>query len=114
MKENTPIYKEIIKDIRWKIENGTYGPGQKLPSERELCRQYQVARGTLKTAISELKQSGLLEQTRGSGTYVKKKGRENSFYQSAKELVDELSAMHLTEEGIIRIAKEILLEQKEQ
>ena len=50
MKEKTPIYRKIIKDIQDKVEDGTYQSGQKLPSERELCKQYQVARGTIKAS----------------------------------------------------------------
>ena len=111
MKEKTPIYRKIIKDIQDKVEDGTYQSGQKLPSERELCKQYQVARGTLKAALSQLKQAGLLEQARGSGTFVREKGKEQSCYQNAKKLVDELYAMHLTEEEILRLASEILLGQ---
>ena len=76
MKEKTPIYRKIIKDIQDKVEDGTYQSGQKLPSERELCKQYQVARGTLKAALSQLKQAGLLEQARGSGTFVREKGKK--------------------------------------
>lgn len=85
MKEKTPIYRKIIKDIQDKVEDGTYQSGQKLPSERELCKQYQVARGTLKAALSQLKQAGLLEQARGSGTFVREKGKKQSCYQNAKK-----------------------------
>ena len=53
----------------------------------------------------------LLEQARGSGTFVREKGKKQSCYQNAKQLVDELYAMHLTEEEILRLASEILLGQ---
>lgn len=112
MKENTPIYKVIVKEIREEIENGILKPGQKLPSERELCRRYDVARGTLKAAISHLKQLGLLEQARGSGTYVRQKGEGESFYKNAEELVEELAGMHMTKEEIILMAGEIMLGKK--
>lgn len=84
MKEKTPIYRKIIKDIQDKVEDGTYQSGQKLPSERELCKQYQVARGTLKAALSQLKQAGLLEQARGSGTFVREKGKSSPVIKTLK------------------------------
>jgi GntR family transcriptional regulator len=47
-------------------------PGTAIPSERELAQRYGVSRMTLRTAINELVQDGLLTRRRGSGTYVAK------------------------------------------
>ncbi len=41
----------------------------KLPSEQELCMQYQVSRQTVRTALSLLEQEGLIEKRPGSGSY---------------------------------------------
>ena len=53
------------------IADGTYGPGDKLPSEAELMRAHHVSRVTVRHALDELAEAGYLEKRRGKGTYVK-------------------------------------------
>lgn len=45
-------------------------PGDRLPSERSLAQQYQVARATVTQAIEELADKGLVYRVHGSGTFV--------------------------------------------
>lgn len=54
------------------IDAGRWRQGDKLPSERELCRLYQVSRVSVRRAIAELVISGQLETIPGKGTFVKK------------------------------------------
>lgn len=44
-------------------------PGQRLPAERELAREYGVARMTLRTIIAEMARAGLVRSVQGSGTW---------------------------------------------
>ena len=53
------------------LSNGTLKPGDKLPPERELARQLNVGRTTVREALKLLTLSGLLEAKRGDGTYVR-------------------------------------------
>lgn len=57
--------------IRLKIENGKLKPGQKIPSERELCEKYHVSRTTVRNAILSLVNEGLVIRYSGSGTFIK-------------------------------------------
>lgn len=52
------------------ILSGRLSPGSRLPSTRELAKQYQLARGTIVAAIEELISQGYLHGRGGSGTYV--------------------------------------------
>lgn len=52
------------------INNGTFQPGDKLPSEHALAEQFETSRQTVRHATEELVQRGLLVRQRGSGTYV--------------------------------------------
>lgn len=64
-------YEEIAKDIKQKIENGTYKPNEKLPQEMEMCKQYNASRITIREAMNLLVHQGLIMKRRGSGTFVK-------------------------------------------
>jgi DNA-binding FadR family transcriptional regulator len=47
-----------------------YGPGDRLPAERELALQLELSRPALREGIRRLRSGGVLESRRGSGTYV--------------------------------------------
>lgn len=64
-------YKEIAEDIRRGILEGKYNPNEQLPLEKEMCQQYNVSRITIKKAVDELVDEGLVIKRRGAGTFVK-------------------------------------------
>ena len=63
-------YQKVIDWINQNIDNGALRPGEKIPSENELCEQFGLSRQTVRHAILKLSEDGLLESRRGSGTYV--------------------------------------------
>jgi GntR family transcriptional regulator len=66
-----PLYRQM-RDTLWQwIESGVYKPGDILPPEAELEAQFEVSRITVRQAIAELVQEGLLERERGKGTFVR-------------------------------------------
>lgn len=64
------IYKQIVEQICSMIKNKELLPGDKLPTERELAKQLQVSRGTVKKAYNELASNNIIEVIQGSGSYV--------------------------------------------
>ncbi|MGM0216263.1 GntR family transcriptional regulator [Enterococcus sp. AZ109] len=66
-----PLYKTILNDLKDKITNGTLIPGSQVPTEKELSDTYGVSRITSKRALTELEQLGMIERTRGKGSFVK-------------------------------------------
>ncbi len=64
-------YQEIAGDIRKNILAGKYLSGEQLPLEKEMCKQYDVSRITIKKAVDELVKLGFIIKRRGSGTFVK-------------------------------------------
>ncbi len=56
--------------IRALIVSSEYGPGDRLPAERELSQQLGLSRPALREGIRRLRSGGVLESRRGSGTYV--------------------------------------------
>lgn len=66
-----PKYEAIAADIRRSIEDGALKPGDKLPTVVEFCELYGVSKITVKRAIEQITEEGLITSRRGSGTYVK-------------------------------------------
>lgn len=66
-----PKYVQIQNYILQKIESGEYTAGDKIPSEIELARQFDVSRLTVNTAVKELANSGIVERVQGKGTFVR-------------------------------------------
>jgi GntR family transcriptional regulator of arabinose operon len=62
-------YQNIIDWINKEIDNGNLLPGEKIPSENELCERFGLSRQTVRHAIGKMSEDGLLESRRGSGTY---------------------------------------------
>ncbi len=63
-------YQKVIDWITENIDAGTLKPGEKIPSENELCIRFDLSRQTIRHAIAKMSEDGLLESRRGSGTYV--------------------------------------------
>ncbi len=65
-----PVYYQIALDLRVRIGHGEWSSERRLPSEKELAREYQVSHMTMRQAIAELVKEGLVSRQRGSGTYL--------------------------------------------
>lgn len=65
-----PMYYQIMNQLREKIAEGIYSVGDALPPERELVEIYQVSRMTIRQAILELVNEGILVRRKGIGTFV--------------------------------------------
>jgi DNA-binding LacI/PurR family transcriptional regulator len=66
-----PKYKQIWHSLKSAIENGTYSPGVRLPSEFDLVQSYGASRVTVSRALKELQIGGYIDRRAGSGTYVR-------------------------------------------
>ncbi len=60
----------VVRQIEGLILRGILRPGERLPSERELSDRLAVSRPSLRDAIAELQEQGLLASRAGSGIYV--------------------------------------------
>ena len=65
-----PRYRQIFDTLKHRISTGEYGPGQKLPTEAELMRLFDVSRTTVSRAMRDMEILGLISRRRGSGTFV--------------------------------------------
>jgi GntR family transcriptional regulator len=67
---SVPLHVQLANVLREQVIRRELGPNDRLPSERELCLQYGISRITVRQALSELAQAGLVYSSVGKGTYV--------------------------------------------
>lgn len=66
----TKLHEVVIKQIVEMISLGMYKPGDKLPSEKQLCSSFGVSRVTMREALKELAALEFIETKQGSGSIV--------------------------------------------
>ena len=65
-----PLYKRLAIELTNRIISRQLPPGERLPEERLLCEQMGASRGTVRSALKQLEQQGLVRRVRGQGTFV--------------------------------------------
>jgi multiple sugar transport system substrate-binding protein len=65
-----PIYHQLKKLIQAQIESGLWQPGDRIPTENELCQMYEISRSPVRQALTDLAYDGLLTRRPGLGTFV--------------------------------------------
>ncbi|WP_455617444.1 GntR family transcriptional regulator [Eisenbergiella sp.] len=100
-----PIYAQLLERIQLQIVSGTYGPGDKLPSVRELAAEASVNPNTMQKAFAELERSGLIVTRRTSGRFV----------TEDKEMITQIRTQLAKEEALsfIEKMKELGFEKKD-
>ena len=61
---------QIVQQLEHMLLEGSFAPGQKLPTERELAAQFDVSRPSLREALQKLEAKGLVSRKQGGGTFV--------------------------------------------
>lgn len=69
-KSQSPLYQQLMLRLKNDISAGVYPAGARIPSEQQLCETYSVSRVTVRKAILDLVQEGLLVRKQGKGTFV--------------------------------------------
>jgi GntR family transcriptional regulator len=72
-----PLYQQLQRALRSAIETGVVGPDDALPPERDLAEMLSVSRITVRKAIDELVEEGLLVRKQGSGTFISNRVEKN-------------------------------------
>ena len=116
---DVPAYRQIIERIATLVRAGDLKPGDRVPPERELSAQLGIARGTITKAYEELARSGILEVTRGRGSFISARqdvipaGRRERAVELIRGLVRELSDLRFTFQEIRTMVDLIILDVEE-
>jgi DNA-binding LacI/PurR family transcriptional regulator len=73
-----PKYKRIYQKLREALADGTYGLGDKLPSENILVENFGASRPTVRRALAQLQSDGLIARRMGFGTVVTQRSSHKS------------------------------------
>lgn len=66
----TPIYMQIITEMKMRMASGNLVAGEKIPSVRELAQEFEVNPNTMQRALSEMERENLFYTERTSGRFV--------------------------------------------
>lgn len=78
MNENKRAIDLVVNNLINTIRNGKYSIGDRLPTEKELCKIFDVSRSTLREATSVVRALGYIETRHGSGSYIVETNVENN------------------------------------
>ena len=84
-----PVYYQLKNDLIKKIAHGVWKSGECISSERELCEIYEVSRMTIRQAIGELVQEGILIRKKGKGTFVCEQKVNQKDMMSFTEMINQ-------------------------
>ncbi len=79
--DRMPRYLRLAEVLKAEIIDKKWHPGDRIPSESELAKLYNVAHGTTRQAITHLVDQGLLERKHGAGTFVRKASFDSSLFR---------------------------------
>lgn len=68
--QQTRVTATLIAEIKGMIASGVLSPGARLPAERDLAKQFQVNRASVRQVLKVLEMMGVLTQRVGDGTYL--------------------------------------------
>ncbi len=91
-----PLYQQVADSLRRDIETGVYPVGSSLPTEAQLCTDFEISRHTARDALRLLEQAGYVSRRRGAGTYVESNRPKSRYVQSLGSLNDLFRYAHDT------------------
>lgn len=94
--KRTSASEQIFRQLKNKILSGELRPGDKLPSENELCSLYGVSRTTVRQALANLSSLDLIETRFGEGSFIKEA-------DSSAAMASALTHTFLSEKSVAEI-----------
>ncbi|BBX63312.1 transcriptional regulator [Mycobacterium saskatchewanense] len=83
-----PQYRMLAEHLGQQIRRGTFGVGDKMPTEAQLCQQHGLSRGTVRHALHHLESAGLINRRPGAGSEVVSRVPTGSYQPLASNAAD--------------------------
>lgn len=100
--EGQPLYMALARALMQDIDSGRYPVGHLLPAEDSLAQRHGVSRHTVRHALRELKEEGLLGSRAGIGTTVRARTGAGRFFSGINTVSDLLQFVDATEMHVLK------------
>ena len=112
--DGVPIYRQIVKQVKYLVASGLLQSGEDLPPIRTLALQLKVTPNTIVKAYGELEASGVIQKRQGSGSFVSEgrpqqvalRERRRVIEQRIDALLAEAHQLNFTADEILRMVRE--------
>ena len=108
--ESKPIYLQLVDYFLDQIINGTYKPGDRVPSVRTLAAQAQVTPNTVNRAYQILYDKGIIYQKRGLGYFLDEKAPEMARQIKREQFISDILPLVFKEMKVLNISVQELSE----
>ena len=116
--DGTPIYEQIVRQIKAKIVGGELTAGEALPSMRLLAKELRISVITTKRAYEELEREGFIVTQSGKGSYVAARNveliREENYRRIEQQLLTAVNLARLSEISLDEMIEILTLLYKEE
>lgn len=110
---STPVYIQIMEQIKKAISIGVFEIGKPIPTIREIALQLRINPNTVAKAIRELEREGVLKTYVGKGSFVSenslnitKKDKEGQIMKLIEDFIKDIKWMNLDKDEVIKMIKE--------
>jgi len=107
----SPLYAQLKESILKAVNTGLLQPGDKLPTEEELCERFAISRPVVRQAYSELISEGVITRVKGKGSFIREKEIQSHFFQELSTFEDDMKRVQMVPSTKV-IAKEVLKDKK--
>ena len=111
----SPVYRQMMDQIKYYIASGALKPGQQLPSIRALARRLAVNPTTVVKAYNELQHEAVIDTKHGKGAFVAEGAArmsrtqcEKALRRIARQLAIEAKQMGTSDDAVLKIVKDEL------
>ena len=112
-RSQSPLYQQLMTRLKNDVMAGVYPAGGRIPSEQVLCETYGVSRVTVRKAMLDLVQEGLLVRRQGKGTFVADERIQRdlqqitSFSEACRQMGHTASARLISAEWVEASAEDV-------
>jgi GntR family transcriptional regulator len=97
----TPLYFQLYKLLHTCILDGTFEKGMRLPTEKQLSKEFNISRITAKRSLDELAEEGLVERNRGKGTHVTYQYKPKPVHAPLVGMLQEIESMARNSSAVV-------------
>lgn len=103
MEKTQSLHAYIKEELLDRIKAGKYSPGEKIPTELELCKDFDVSRTTVRAALNQLTMEGYLNRIQGKGTFVAEQKVRQALSNTIKRYSDQIAVQG--KKGVVSVVK---------